>query len=77
MRGIKPKLSIRLLYIFGCTFLTRKRDREIINLNARHRMEKLWFTLKETTDTWLPTQYTEGGGSSTCNQQGVRSGRSP
>ena len=29
MRGIKPKLSISKLYIFGCTVFMRKRDRDV------------------------------------------------
>ena len=29
MRGIKPKLSISKLSIFGCTVFMRKRDRDV------------------------------------------------
>ena len=32
MRGIKPKLSISKLSIFGCTVFKRKRDRDLIKL---------------------------------------------
>ena len=32
MRGIKPKLPISKLYIFGCTFFMRKRDRDVSKL---------------------------------------------
>ena len=52
MRGIKPKLSISKLSIFGCTVLTRKRDRDVSKLEPRYWKETLWVTLKETMDTW-------------------------
>ena len=51
MRGIKPKLSISKLFIFGCTVFMRKRDREVSKLEPRHWKEILWVTLKEKTDT--------------------------
>ena len=35
MRGIKPKLSISKLSIFGCTVLTRKRDRDVSKLEPK------------------------------------------
>ena len=35
MRGIKPKLSISKLSIFGCTVFMRKRDREVSKLEPK------------------------------------------
>ena len=35
MRGIKLKLSISKLYIFGCTVLMRKRDRDVSKLEPK------------------------------------------
>ena len=35
MRGIKPKLSIIKLSIFGCTVFTRKRDRDVSKLEPK------------------------------------------
>ena len=35
MRGIKPKLSISKLSIFGCTVFTRKRDRDVSILEPK------------------------------------------
>ena len=35
MRGIKPKLSINKLFIFGCTVLMRKRDRDVSKLEPK------------------------------------------
>ena len=55
MRGIKPKLPISKLSIFGSTVFMGKRERErekSANLNPRHWMESLWVTLKEKTETW-------------------------
>ena len=39
MRGIKPKLSISKLSIFGCSVFMRKRDIDVRNLNSRHWKE--------------------------------------
>ena len=52
MRGIKPKLSISKLSIFGCTVFMRMRDREVSKLEPKALKESLWVTLKEKTDTW-------------------------
>ena len=52
MRGIKSKLPISKLSIFGCTVFMRKRDREVNKLESKHGKENLWVTLKEKTDTW-------------------------
>ena len=35
MRGIKPKLSISKLSIFGCTVFMRKRDRDVSKLEPK------------------------------------------
>ena len=35
MRGIKPKLSISKLSIFGCTIFMRKRDRDVSKLDPK------------------------------------------
>ena len=35
MRGIRPKLSISKLTIFGCTVLTRKSDRDVSKLEPK------------------------------------------
>ena len=35
MRGIKPKLSISKLSIFGCTVFMRKRDRDVSELEPK------------------------------------------
>ena len=35
MRGIKPKLPISKLYIFGCTVFMRKRDRDVSKLEPK------------------------------------------
>ena len=35
MRGIKPKLPISKLSIFGCTVFMRKRDREVSKLEPK------------------------------------------
>ena len=35
MRGIKPKLSISKLSIFGCTVFTRKRDRDVSKVEPK------------------------------------------
>ena len=40
MRGIKPKLSISELSIFGCTVLMRKRDRDVSKLEPKALEEK-------------------------------------
>ena len=40
MRGIKSKLPISKLYIFGCTVFTRKRDREVSKLEPKALEEK-------------------------------------
>ena len=35
MRGIKPKLSITKLSVFGCTLFMRKRDRDVSKLEPK------------------------------------------
>ena len=35
MRGIKPKLSISKLFIFGCTVFIRKRDKDVSKLEPK------------------------------------------
>ena len=57
MRGIKAKLSISNLSIFGCTVLMRKRDRDSANLNTRHWKGSLWVTLKRQRIPGVRTQY--------------------
>ena len=49
MRGIKPKLSISKLSIFGSWGSGAEMSAKLI---SRHWKESLWVTLKETTDTW-------------------------
>ena len=41
MRGIKPKLSISQLSVFGCTVFMRKRDRDVSNLEPKALEGKL------------------------------------
>ena len=52
MRGIKSKLSIGKLSIFGGTVFMRKRDRDDSKLEPKALEGKLWVALKEKADTW-------------------------
>ena len=79
MRGIKPKLSIGKLSIFGCTVFMSKRDRDVSKLEPK-ALEGKFLGYTEGDNGYLVyvrTQHTQGCGSSRCDHQGVRSGLNP
>ena len=47
MRGIKPKLSISKLSIFGCTVFMRKRDRDVSKLEPNALGEFVCYTKRD------------------------------
>ena len=68
MRGIKPKLPISKLSLFGCTVFMRKRDREVSKLEPKALEGKL---VRRKRIPGVHTQHTQGDGSSRCDHQGV------
>ena len=78
MRGIKPKLPISKLSIFGCTVFMRKRNREVSKpepkaLEGKFVPKALERRLhcRRKRIPGVHTQHTQGDGSSRCDHQGV------